>query len=72
VIPIDADHLARVLLAIDRLEQAKHRLHPRRWEMLYAPSHRALTQDILPDFPDALRAEAQALAAIMPPLPELE
>jgi hypothetical protein len=26
----------------------------------------------LPDFPDALRAEAMALAATMPPLPELE
>lgn len=72
VIPIDADHLARVFLAIDRLEQAKDRLHPRRWEMLYAPSYRALTQDILPDFPDALRAEAAALAALMPPLPVLE
>jgi hypothetical protein len=72
VIPIDADHLARVLLAIDRLDQAKHRLDPRRWEMLYAPSYHALTQDILPDFPDALRAEALALAAMMPPLPELE
>jgi hypothetical protein len=72
VIPIDADHLARVLLAIGRLDQAKHRLDPRRWEMLYAPSYRALTQDILPDFPDALRAEALALAATMPLLPELE
>jgi hypothetical protein len=72
VIPIDADHLARVLLAIDRLDQAKHRLDPRRWEMLYAPSYRALTHDILPDFPDALRAEALAMAAMMPALPELE
>lgn len=72
VIPIDADHLARVLLAIDRLDQAKRRLDPRRWEMLYAPSYRALTQDVLPDFPDALRADALALAATMPPLPELE
>ena len=72
VIPIDADHLARVLLAINRLDQAKHRLDPRRWEILYAPSYRALTQDILPDFSDALRAEALTLAAIMPPLPELE
>jgi hypothetical protein len=72
VIPIDADHLARVLLAIDRLDQAKLRLDPRRWEMLYAPSYRALTHDILPDFPDALRAEALALAATMPALPELE
>jgi hypothetical protein len=40
--------------------------------MLYAPSYRALTQDILPNFPDALHAEAQALAATMLPLPELE
>jgi hypothetical protein len=69
---MDVGHFARILLAINRLDQAKHRLDPRRWEMLYAPSYRALTQDILPDFPDALRAEALALAAMMPPLPELE
>jgi hypothetical protein len=72
VIPIDVDHLARILLAIDRLDQARHRLDPRRWEILYAPSYRALTHDILPDFPDALHAEALALAATMPPLPDLE
>lgn len=72
MIPIDADHLARILLAIDCLDQAKRRLDPRRWEMLYAPSYRILTGDILRDFPDAMHAEARALAATMPPLPELE
>jgi integrase len=72
VIPIDAAHLARILLAIDCLDHAKRRLDPRRWEMLYAPSYRILTGDILRDFPDAMRAEARALAATMPPLPELE
>ncbi len=72
VIPIDADHLARVLAAITRFEQARDRLEPRRWNLLYAPSWRILTQDILPDFPVELYESARSLAAAMPPLPELE
>lgn len=72
VIPIDAEHLARVLAAIDRFEQARDRLDPRRWNLLYAPSWRILTLDILPDFPSELHEAARQIAASMPPLPELE
>ena len=38
----------------------------------YAPSLRALTDDLLPDFPEALLSEARRIAANLPPLPELE
>lgn len=72
VIPIDADHLARILQAIDRLDEARKRLDPRRWDLLYAPTHRILTQDLLADFPAAMHGAARALAATMPALPDLE
>ncbi len=72
MIPIDPEHLARILAAIDRFEQARNRLDPQRWNLLYAPSWRILTQDILPDFPAAMHEAARALANDMPALPELE
>jgi len=72
VIPVDMEHLARILAAIDRFEQARDRLDPRRWNLLYAPSWRILTQDILPDFPTDMHEAARVLAASMPALPELE
>jgi len=72
VIPVDREHLARILAAIDRFEQARNRLDPRRWNLLYAPSWRILTQDILPDFPSDMHEAARTLAASMPALPELE
>ncbi|MBI1261719.1 MAG: hypothetical protein GC184_08335 [Rhizobiales bacterium] len=72
VIPVDTEHLARVLAAIDRFEQARNRLDPRRWSLLYAPSWRILTQDILPDFPADMHEAARVIAANMPALPELE
>ena len=72
VIPIDADHLARILLAIDRLDEARKSLDPRRWDLLYAPTHRILTQDLLADFPADMHVAARALAATLPALPDLE
>ena len=67
-----AHHLARILLAVDRLDEARHRLDPRRWDLLYAPTYRILTKDILADFPAGMHVAARALAATMPALPELE
>jgi integrase len=72
VIPIDVGHLARILQARDALENARTRLDPRRWDLLYAPSHRALIEDILPDFPGALYPAAETLSATLPHLPALE
>ncbi|KNY13036.1 hypothetical protein AKG11_31490 [Shinella sp. SUS2] len=72
VIPIDAEHMARILRAIGELERARKRIDPRRFELLYAPSLRILTDDILPDFPPSLRAEAEGRMLALPILPELE
>jgi hypothetical protein len=72
VIPIDAEHLARVLQAKRKLECARDRIDPHRWKLLYAPSHRILTDDILPDFPAELHAAAERMMPTLPSLPDLE
>jgi len=72
VIPIDAEHMARVLRAKKELERARERIDPRRFELLYAPSLRILTDDILPDFPQSLHAEAERRMSTLPTLPALE
>jgi len=72
VIPIDAEHLARVLQAKRKLEGAREQIDPHRWQLLYAPSHRILTEDILPDFPAELHAAAERIMPSLPSLPDLE
>jgi integrase len=72
VIPIDAEHLARILRARNALEGARARLDPHRWELLYAASLRTLIDDILPDFPATLFPAAETLIATSPHLPTLE
>lgn len=72
VIPIDAEHLARILQAKNELERARERIDPRRFELLYASSLRILTHDILPDFPQSLRMEAEQRISTLPILPALE
>jgi len=72
VVPVDAEHLARVLRAKRKLEAARERIDPARWTLLYAPGYRVLVEDILPDFPAALHADAERLIAQLSPLPDLE
>jgi hypothetical protein len=72
VVPIDATHLARILLAIEQLEKARTRLDRQRWALIYKPSHDLLVESILPDFPVELHGEARALMASLPALPTLE
>jgi hypothetical protein len=72
VIPVDAQHLARIHQAKRQLEAARDRLDSARWEWLYAPSYRILINDVLPDFPDELAPLAQRLIPALPPLPDLE
>jgi hypothetical protein len=72
VIPIDAEHMARALQAIGELERARERIDPRRFELLYAPSLRILVDDILPDFPQMLRGDAEQRMLALPLLPALE
>ncbi|BBD02120.1 MULTISPECIES: hypothetical protein [Sphingomonadaceae] len=72
VIPLDIDHLARILQAIAALVDARDRIDPVRWEEIYGSSYRILFNDILPDFPTGLRTEAEKLVSALPPLPVLE
>ena len=72
VIPKTAEHLARLLQAKETFRTAKERLHPRRWDWLYARSYAALTRGILPEFPAAMMEEARQLMKTLPPLPDLE
>jgi hypothetical protein len=72
VIPVDAEHLARILQAKHKLESARDRIDPHRWQQLYAPSHRVLMEGILPDFPAELHAIAKRLMPSLPSLPDLE
>ena len=72
IVPLDADHLARILQARAHLEAARDRIDPQRWARFYAPSLRVLADNLLPDFPDELKPEAHRIAAVLPPLPDLE
>jgi len=72
VIPIDAEHLARILQAKKELECARERIDPRRFALLYAQSLHILTHDILPGFPQALHMEAERRVSTLPILPALE
>ena len=66
------DHLARLLQAQETFRTAKEKLHPQRWEALYAKSYETLTRRILPEFPAAMMEEAHTLMKALPPLPDLE
>lgn len=72
VIPLDSEHLARLLQAKATLETGRERLDPKRWALLYAPSYRVLVDEILPDFAEVLYPEALALMPALPQLPVLE
>ena len=70
-IPLDAPHLARLLLFRDTLDAARDRLDPHRWLIFYEELSSS-TDDILSQFPDEMHLEARALCRELPPLPELE
>ena len=71
-IPIDAQHLARLLRAKVALEADRERLPTERWDLYYAGSYRKLVDEIEPLFPKELFPEARALMATLIPLPNLE
>jgi hypothetical protein len=54
VIPLEADTLARLLRMRDALSEAKARLAPDRWHILYAPKLEILERDVLPRFNGSL------------------
>ncbi|WP_454887906.1 site-specific integrase [Sphingomonas oryzagri] len=72
IVPIDPDHLARIVQATRHLEAARERIDPIRFGLFYAPSLQVLTQDLLPAFPPAMMPDAEQLMCALPPLPDLE
>lgn len=72
VIPIDSQHLARILQVMRKLEAARGRLDADRWRLIYAPGYRILGEEILPDFPANLFEAAELMISALPPLPDLE
>ena len=72
VIPLEADTLARLLRMRDALAEARGRLAPDRWGLLYAPKLEVLERDVRPCFPAALRAAASGLVERVPPPPPVE
>jgi hypothetical protein len=71
VITGDAPSVARLLQARDHLRAAAARIHPARWEAIYAPPLRILEEDILPRFAAVELSEAAGLQNTLAPLPEL-
>jgi len=72
IVPINADHLARIVQAIRHLKTARERIDPIRFSLFYAPSLQVLTQDLFPAFPPAMMPNAERLMLALPPLPDLE
>ena len=71
IITADAASLARLLQARDHLRTAAARIHPARWETVYAPLLRILEEDVLTRFAASELADARYHQASLPPLPEL-
>lgn len=72
IVPINADHLARIVQATRHLETARERIDPVRFGLFYAPSLQVLKKDLLPAFPPEMMREAEQLMLALPPLPDLE
>jgi len=72
VIPLEADTLARLLRMRDALSDARARLAPDRWRLVYAPKLAILERDVLPRFPAAMHAAAMERLATISPVPAIE
>jgi len=72
VIPLEADTLARLMRMRDALSDAKARLAPDRWQLVYAPKLEILERDVLPRFPAAVHAAGAELLSTTPSVPPIE
>jgi hypothetical protein len=72
VIPLEAETLARLIRMRDALIEAKARLAPDRWHIVYAPKLEILERDVLPRFPAAVHAAARERLEMTPPVPPIE
>lgn len=71
IIAADPASLARLLQARDHLRAAAARIHPARWQVVYAPVLRILEEDILTRFSAGELADAEYHLASLPALPDL-
>ncbi|MBA4090275.1 MAG: site-specific integrase [Sphingobium sp.] len=72
IVPLDAEHCARVLQAQRHLLESRDRIDADRWNMFYAPSLRVLEQDLLPAFPVEMLRGAEQQVHRLPTLPDIE
>jgi len=72
VIPLEADTLVRLFKMRDALIDAKARLVPDRWRLLYAPKLEILERDVLPRFPATIHAAALEQLDTAPTVPPIE
>jgi hypothetical protein len=71
IITADASSIGRLLQARDHLLGAATRIHPARWEAIYAPLLRILEEDILTRFTASELADGSRVQHALPPLPDL-
>jgi hypothetical protein len=72
VIPLEIDVLARLLRTRAALVDARARIAPDRWRLLYAPKLEIIDRDIVPRFPSEMHAAALLRIATMPAVPPIE
>ena len=72
VIPLETAVLARLMRTKDALIEARARMDPDRWRVLYAPKLEIIEHDILPRFASELHAEAVCHSEYTAPIPLIE
>jgi hypothetical protein len=72
VIPLEPDTLARLVRMRDGLIEARTRLAPDRWHLVYEPKLEILERDILPRFSTAVHAAAMERLETTPQVPPIE
>jgi hypothetical protein len=69
VIPLDVDTLAQLMATRAALIDARARMAPERFALLYEPKLAIIERDVLPRFPEAMRAGAAERCASVATLP---
>jgi hypothetical protein len=72
VIPLETAVLARLMRTKDALIEARARMDPDRWRVLYAPKLETIERDILPRFASDLHLEALSHPEYTAPIPLIE
>jgi hypothetical protein len=72
VIPLEPDTLVRLIRMRDALAEARTRLAPDRWQLVYEPKLEILERDVLPRFSAAVHAAAVERLESTPPAPPIE